>query len=68
MRSLMENRDEKWTPKFFFETLIPLVREKNPAITTTHDFMVEARKIIFEFSDDGSAEERFRIECNVFMV
>ena len=53
---------EKWTPKFFFETLIPLVREKNPAITTTHDFMVEARKIVFEFSDDGSAEERFRID------
>ena len=24
--------------------------------------MVEARKIIFEFSDDGSAEERFRID------
>ena len=61
-RSEWKTVTAKWTPKFFFETLIPLVREKNPAITTTHDFMVEARKIVFEFSDDGSAEERFRID------
>ena len=32
------------------------MRERNPAITTNHDFMIEARKIVFEFSDDGSAE------------
>ena len=73
-RSEWKTVTAKWTPKFFFETLIPLVREKNPAITTTHDFMVEARKIVFEFSDDGSAEERFRIdvervlnECQVLL-
>jgi hypothetical protein len=63
-----KTQSARWTPKFFFETLIPLVRERNPAITTNHDFMIEARKIVFEFSDDGSAEERFRLDVERLLV
>ncbi len=42
-----KTQSARWTPKFFFETLIPLVRERNPATTTNHYFMIEARKIVF---------------------
>ncbi len=30
--------------------------------------MIEARKIVFEFSDDGSAEELFRLDVEHLLV